>query len=56
MIDRGYNPRAVENLIRIIQQYGEKNVAKAVKKVSSMRPDNPLRNIGYVVGILRHAQ
>ncbi len=53
MIDRGYNPKAVENLIRIIQQYGEENVARAVKKVSYMRPDNPLRNIGYVVGILR---
>ena len=56
MIDRGFNPKAVENLIRIIQQYGEENTAKAVKKVSSMRPDNPLRNIGYVVGILRHVQ
>ena len=54
MIDRGYNPKAVENLIRIIRQYGEGNTAKAVKKVSLMRPDNPLRNIGYVVGILRH--
>ncbi|MDO8603510.1 MAG: hypothetical protein Q7O04_06670 [Candidatus Omnitrophota bacterium] len=53
MIDRGYNPKAVENLIRIIREYGEKNVANAVKKVSSMRPDNPLRNIGYLVGILR---
>ena len=30
-----------------------KELVGAVKKVSSMRPDNPLRNIGYVVGILR---
>ena len=33
---------------------GSFDVRKAVKKVSSMRPDNPLRNIGYVVGILRN--
>jgi len=56
MLDRGYNPGAVENIIRIIEEYGDKNTARAVKIVSSMRPDNPLRNIGYVVGILRHAQ
>ncbi len=43
----------VENFIRIMKEYSEDDVRKAVRKVSKMRPDNPLRNVGYVVGILR---
>ena len=53
MIDRGYRPKVVENFIRIMKEYSEDDVRKAVQKVSKMRPDNPLRNVGYVVGILR---
>jgi len=53
MIDKGYSPKVAENFIRIMKEYNENAVRKAVKKVSKMRPDNPLRNVGYVVGILR---
>ena len=44
----------VENFIRIMKEYNENAVRKAIKKVSKMRPDNPLRNVGYIVGILRN--
>jgi len=53
MIDKGYSPKVAENFIRIMKEYNENAVRKAIKKVSKMRPDNPLRNVGYVVGILR---
>ena len=53
MIDRGYSPKVVENFIRIMKEYSEDDIRKAVQKVSKMRPDNPLRHVGYVVGILR---
>jgi len=54
----------VENLPlykpNIEARYGKDEVAKARELsfmiVSSMRSDNPLRNIGYVVGILRYAR
>lgn len=36
-----------------MKEYSESDVLKAVQKVSKMRPDNPLRNVGYVVGIFR---
>ncbi len=45
MIDKGYSPKVVENFIRIMKEYNENDVRKAVEKVSKMRPDNPLRNI-----------
>ncbi|MDO8603506.1 MAG: hypothetical protein Q7O04_06645 [Candidatus Omnitrophota bacterium] len=54
MIDKGYSPKVVENFIRIMKEYNENDVRKAVEKVSKMRTDNPLRNVGYVVGILRN--
>lgn len=53
MIDKGYSPKVVENFIRIMKEYNENDVRKAVEKVSKMRSDNPLRNVGYIVGILR---
>ncbi|MDO8603514.1 MAG: hypothetical protein Q7O04_06690 [Candidatus Omnitrophota bacterium] len=50
MIDKGYSPKVVENFIRIMKEYNENDVRKAVEKVSSMRPDNPLRNIRIFSG------
>ncbi len=53
LIEQGNNIEIVESFIRITERYSEERVAKATKITAKMRPDNPSRNFGYIVGILK---
>jgi cardiolipin synthase len=53
LIEQGNNIEIVESFIRIMERYSEEWVAKATKITAKMRPDNPSRNFGYIVGILK---
>ncbi|MDP3042377.1 MAG: hypothetical protein Q8N62_06645 [Candidatus Omnitrophota bacterium] len=54
MIEQGNDTKIVESFIQIMARYGREWVEKAAKKTASMRADNPSRNFGYIVGILRN--
>ncbi len=54
LIEQGNNIEIVESFIRIMERYSEEWVAKATKITAKMRPDNPSRNFGYIVGILKN--
>lgn len=53
MIEEGNNIEKVESFIQIIGRYTEEWVKKATKITAKMRTDNPSRNFGYIVGILK---
>ncbi|MBI5874148.1 MAG: hypothetical protein HZB36_08460 [Candidatus Omnitrophica bacterium] len=52
-IDEGNNLQAAKDFIRIIKQYGLENVKQATGEVEKLGADNPLRSIGYIVGVLK---
>lgn len=54
MIDEGNNAEITESFIQIMNKYGEERVTKATKITARMRTDNPSRNFGYIVGILKN--
>jgi hypothetical protein len=54
MIEQDNNIEIVEAFIRIMGRYTEEWVEKATKITARMRPDNPSRNFGYIVGILKN--
>ncbi len=56
MIDEGNNIQAVKDFIRIIKKYGQENVKTAVDEISKLGADNPLRNIGYITGVLKRME
>ena len=53
MIEQGNNIEKVEDFIRIMGRYTEEWVEKATKITARMRVDNPSRNFGYIMGILK---
>ena len=53
MIEEGNNTQKVEAFIQIIGRYSEAWVEKATIITTRMRADNPSRNFGYIVGILK---
>lgn len=53
LIEENNNVEVVESFIQIIGKYGEDWVNKATKKTARKRVDNPSRNFGYIVGILK---
>lgn len=54
LIEQGNDTKVVESFIQIMARYGQERVERAAKKTASMRADNPSRNFGYIVGILRN--
>ncbi len=54
LIEQGNNVEKVESFIELMARYGEERVKKATKITARMRPDNPSRNFGYIVGILKN--
>jgi len=56
MIDEGNNVQAAKDFIRLVKKYGEKDARAAAETVSRMGADNPLRNISYVVGVLKRME
>lgn len=54
LIEEGNNVEIVKSFIRIMTRYGEERVEKATKLTARMRADNPSRNFGYIVGILKN--
>jgi hypothetical protein len=53
MIEQGNNIEKVEDFIRIMGRYTEEWVEKATRITAKMRADNPSRNFGYIMGILK---
>jgi len=53
MIDEGNSVQAAKDFVRIVREYGHENVREAVGEVAKLQADNPVRNIGYVVGVLK---
>ena len=53
MIEQGNNIEKVEAFIRIMGSYTEEWVEKATRITAKMRADNPSRNFGYIMGILK---
>ncbi|MDP2830768.1 MAG: hypothetical protein Q8O02_00785 [Candidatus Omnitrophota bacterium] len=56
MIEQGNDTKIVESFIQIMARYDPERVEMAAKKTASMRADNPSRNFGYIVGILRNGE
>lgn len=52
MIDEANNPQAAKDFIRLIKRYQLEDVREATAEVARFGADNPLRNIGYIVGVL----
>lgn len=48
-----FNPARIEDLVMLGRRYGEKAMEEAFREVYAFMPDNPARNIRYVVGILK---
>lgn len=44
----------IEEIIKLIDEYGKDKVAWAFKKISNRSEDNPKRTMAYVIGILRN--
>jgi len=53
-IEQENDVETVESFIQIMDKYGEERVKKATKLTARMRADNPSRNFGYIVGILKN--
>lgn len=53
MLEEDNNVEKVEDFIRLIGRYTEVRVERATRITARMRPDNPSRNFGYIVGILK---
>lgn len=53
LIEEDNDLEIVESFIQIIGKYGENWVNKATKKTARKPVGNPLRNFGYIVGILK---
>ena len=47
------DPEIVEKMIKLIDEYGETEVKKAVKIVAKKSVQNPKRKFGYIVGIVK---
>lgn len=47
------DPQAIESLLKLLTDYGQEAILKAVRVVSKKRPDNPKRSIAYLEGIIR---
>lgn len=56
MIDEGNNVQAAKDFIRLIKRYSLERVREAVGEVSQLGADNPLKNIGYIVGVLKRME
>jgi hypothetical protein len=54
MIEQGNDIEIVGSFIRLMDEYGGKWVTEAAQMTARMRADNPSRNFGYIVGILRN--
>jgi cardiolipin synthase len=54
LIEQGNNIETVESFIQIMGGYTEEQVKKATKLTARMRADNPSKNFGYIVGILKN--
>jgi len=56
LIDEGNNIQAARDFIRLMKSYGQEKVKEAVSEVSKLNADNPLRNINYIVGVLKRME
>lgn len=54
LIEQGNDVETAGSFIRLMSVYGEERVEKATKLTAKMRADNPSRNFGYIVGILKN--
>jgi hypothetical protein len=54
LIEQEHNVEKVKAFIRIMSVYGRGPVEKATKMVAKLKADNPCRNFGYIVGILKN--
>jgi len=52
VIYKGNDPRVIEDILKLMKEYGVSKVGRAFRIVSQMAPDNPKRIYEYVVGIL----
>lgn len=48
-----YNLEHMEDIVLLVNEYGTDSVGYAFNKISKYRIDNPMRNLRYVVGILK---
>ncbi|MCX6765344.1 MAG: hypothetical protein NT148_02285, partial [Candidatus Nealsonbacteria bacterium] len=54
LIEEEHNVEKVKDFIRIMSIYGRDSVEKATKMVARLKADNPCKNFGYIVGILKN--
>ncbi len=54
LIEQVNDVQIVKSFIQLMAVYGGEQVEKATKLTARMRADNPSRNFGYIVGILRN--
>lgn len=47
------NPKTIEALIALEDQYGRSTVDEAAKKISEKNPDNPKRSAGYLINTVK---
>jgi hypothetical protein len=46
------DPDSIETLLKLLTDYGEEPIKKAITIISKKRPDNPKRSFAYLVGII----
>jgi hypothetical protein len=52
LMDMGNSHQAVQDFARLINRHGLELVRQATGEVARLRRDNPVRHIGYVVGVI----
>jgi len=53
VLNQENNIQTAKDFIRLIKQYTLENVEEAVRRIADYTPDNPRKNIGYIVGVLK---
>lgn len=53
VLNKDFSVDYIKRIIGLIQEYGMDMVDKAIRKLLTMRKDNPKRSLGYLIGILR---
>ena len=47
------NPRTIQALIDLEDQYGQSIIEEAAKKIAEKNPDNPKRSTGYLINTIK---
>lgn len=56
VLNQENNIQTAKDFIRLIKQYKLENVQEAVRRIADYTPDNPRKNIGYIVGVLKQME